>query len=89
MVKKIVVGIDGSEVSKRALAWAIDYASGGDLVRAVYIWQVYRGARPDIVPVEDLEQLRPQADRFVGEVVGGDGLGVHARWAITPPRLRS
>lgn len=68
-MKKIVAGIDGSEASKRALAWAIEYASEEDVIRAVYVWQVYQGASPDIVPIEGLQQIRHQADHFVGEVV--------------------
>lgn len=70
-MKKIAVGVDGSEASKQALTWAIDHASEGDLIRAVYVWQVFHGARPDIVPIEELEHIRPEADDFVGDVVDG------------------
>lgn len=56
-------------VGERALRWAIEHASAGDLIRAVYVWQVYRGALPGVVPLEESELIRPQADHFVREVV--------------------
>ena len=68
-MKKIAVGVDGSETSLDALRWAIDQASEGDLVRAVYVWQLHRGAVPDVVPVSELQRMRPEADQFVAEVV--------------------
>ncbi len=68
-METIAVGVDGSEPSERALRWAIEHASAGDLIRAVYVWQVYRGALPGVVPLEELKLIRPQADHFVREVV--------------------
>jgi nucleotide-binding universal stress UspA family protein len=68
-METIAVGVDGSEPSERALRWAIEHASAGDLVRAVYVWQVHRGALPDVVPISELERIRPEADHFVGAVV--------------------
>lgn len=68
-MEKIVVGVDGSETSTEALRWAIGHTSAGDLIRAVYVWQVYHGARLEILSAEDLKRLRPQADRLVREVV--------------------
>lgn len=35
----------------------------------MYVWQVYHGARLEILSAEDLKRLRPQADRLVREVV--------------------
>jgi len=67
----IAVGVDGSQASKKALRWAIDHASPNDVVRAVYVWQVHRGALPDIVPIAELQQIRPHADRFLDDVVAG------------------
>jgi len=71
MMKKIAVGVDGSDASRDALRWAIENASEDDSVRAVYVWQLHRGPRPDVVPVVELQRVRPDADRFVGEVVDG------------------
>jgi nucleotide-binding universal stress UspA family protein len=69
LMETIVVGVDGSKPSERALHWAIEHASEGDVIRAVYVWQVHRGALPDVVPLAELERIRPQADHFVGDVV--------------------
>ncbi len=68
-METIVVGVDGSKPSERALLWAIEHASDGDVIRAVYVWQVYRGALPDVVPLAELEGIRPQADHFVRDAV--------------------
>lgn len=68
-MKKTVVGVDGSDASRDALRWAIEHASEGEEVRAVYVWQMYRGPRPDVVPVSELQLIRPEADRFISEVV--------------------
>jgi len=68
-MKKTAVGVDGSDASREALRWAIENASEGDLVRAVYVWQLFRGPRPDVVPVSELQRVRPEADRFINEVV--------------------
>ena len=68
-MEKIVVGIDGSETATEALRWALSHSSAGDLIRAVYVWQVYHGARLEVLSAEDLRQLRPKADRIVREVV--------------------
>lgn len=68
-MEKIAVGMDGSDASRAALRWALEHASENDLVRAVYVWQLSRGPRPDVVPVAELRLVRPEADRFVNEVV--------------------
>jgi nucleotide-binding universal stress UspA family protein len=39
-METIVVGVDGSEPSRRALRWAHDHAHPGDVIRAVYAWEV-------------------------------------------------
>ena len=69
VMQKIVVGVDGSDASRDALRWAIEHASESDFVRAVYVWQLSRGPRPDVVPVSELQLVRPEADRFINEVV--------------------
>lgn len=69
MMTKIVVGVDGSDGSRVALRWAIEHAAEGDEVSAVYVWQLSRGPRPDVVPVAELQLVRVEADRFVSEVV--------------------
>ena len=68
-MRTIVVGIDGSAGSMNALRWAIRHSSMGDLIRAVYVWQVYRGALPHLVPLSEIEALRPEADQFVADTV--------------------
>ncbi|MCP4226212.1 MAG: universal stress protein [Actinomycetia bacterium] len=39
-MRKIIVGIDGSEQSTEALQWALDYASPGDQIVATHSWQL-------------------------------------------------
>lgn len=69
MVEKIAVGVDGSETARRALRWALEHASPGDLIRAVYVWRVYHGPRTEVLSGEELRTMRPAADRFVRDVV--------------------
>ena len=68
-MEKIVVGIDGSGSSNEALRWALEHSSPGDVIRAVFVWQVYHGARLQVLSADELARLRPQADQLVREVV--------------------
>jgi nucleotide-binding universal stress UspA family protein len=72
---EIVVGVDGTEASERALRVALREASVlGDHVRALHSWRVlpYAGAVPglgyDITPLA-LEDRSSWAEEFLGEVV--------------------
>ncbi len=65
----MVVGIDGSDGSDEALRWALDHARNDDLIRAVYVWQIYRGATPEVVPSAELAEIRPEADHVVADAV--------------------
>ncbi len=69
---RVVVGIDGSEPSRRALLWAADYASrlGGSL-DVVTAWTFPEHAAPlGVVPaVPWPEELVPQAHRKLDELV--------------------
>ncbi|MFF2542975.1 universal stress protein [Kitasatospora sp. NPDC058063] len=75
---RIVVGVDGSEPSRRALRWAVRQAelTGGAVV-AVIAWEypTYHGARgwfpPGITDEAALEgRARQEADRAVRQTVG-------------------
>ena len=68
-METIAVGVDGSEPATSALRWALGHSEPGDLIRAVYVWQAYQGARHELLSAEELRRLRPQADRVVREVV--------------------
>jgi nucleotide-binding universal stress UspA family protein len=71
---RIVVGLDGSEESQRALAFAIDEAVDRNAsVEAVYGWCI-----PDVHDIEPLvnstyllEEEKAKADRLVAEAVSG------------------
>jgi nucleotide-binding universal stress UspA family protein len=72
---RIVVGVDGSESSRAALAWAVrEAALTGATVDAVHAWQVpvpygYGYGYAMILPVPDLEQAAGQVlDKAVAEV---------------------
>ncbi|MEU1283521.1 universal stress protein [Kitasatospora sp. NPDC005856] len=77
---RIVVGVDGSESSERALRWAVRQAelTGGEVV-AVIAWEypTYHGARgwfpPGVTDEAALEsRARQEADRAVRQAVGED-----------------
>jgi hypothetical protein len=67
-------GLDGSEESQRALAFAIDEAVGRDAsIEAVYGWRI-----PDVHDIEPfvnstyvLEEEKVKADRLLAEAVSG------------------
>jgi nucleotide-binding universal stress UspA family protein len=80
----IVVGVDGSEESKRALRWAVEEAALRHVpVRAVYAWTppLVPGALGfAVLPAADLDAVREGAvellDAAVDEVVDGSGVEV-------------
>lgn len=74
-VEKIVVGVDGSDASKKALAWAVDEARvHGAQVVALYAWQPLPVVPADVVPApldlaETISELYEAAERLVTGVV--------------------
>jgi nucleotide-binding universal stress UspA family protein len=54
--RRIVVGVDGSDCSRAALAWALRQAAltGADRVAAVIAWEVPYAAHGRVVPDPDL-----------------------------------
>ena len=80
----IVVGVDGSAESTRALEWAVEEARlRGTDVEAVYVWTYpYFGAAPLVPPLVSLEQIRDEAQSLLDGVVTGvrgEGTRIHAR----------
>jgi nucleotide-binding universal stress UspA family protein len=76
----IVVGIDGSEASSRALRWALEEARCRNLpVRAVMVWEshaVLSGPapmllRPELAPHRIKRQHQQELARIVGEALAG------------------
>jgi nucleotide-binding universal stress UspA family protein len=74
-MQKIVVGIDGSELSKAALRWAVEDARGrGAEVVALHAYEVPVQA-PDAAPSPPLDlpalvtEAHEAAERFVREIV--------------------
>lgn len=70
--ERIVVGIDGSEGSERALRWALGYAQPGDEVVAVAAWElrVVTGYEGFVIDPGDLETSMAEV---LGDVVGRIG----------------
>lgn len=82
VVEKIVVGVDGSDGSKKALRWALDLARAvGGRVVALTAWEV-QVVPPDITPVPRLDLVTLVTEHHqralavvtatVEEVVGDD-----------------
>jgi nucleotide-binding universal stress UspA family protein len=79
-MRVIVVGIDGSDVSKEAFRFALHEAGlRGSRVRAVHAWSPVPPVAlpgPGVVPDVDQELIRSAAERVlrsaVDEVAGGD-----------------
>lgn len=74
-VKKIVVGIDGSDASKHALRWAIDEARAhGARVTALHSWEVPPPV-PEVAPVPTIDpvalfpEFQNAAEKLVTDIV--------------------
>lgn len=71
---RIVVGLDGSDESQRALAFAVDEAADrGASIEAVYGWCIpdVHDVQPFINRTYNLEEEKAKADRLVAEAVSG------------------
>jgi nucleotide-binding universal stress UspA family protein len=70
--ERVVVGLDGSETSLRALRWAMRYAERtGAIIEALHAWQIPTayGAPVAILPGED---FRATAERALRQSVEGE-----------------
>lgn len=79
-MRTIVVGVDGSDTSKRALRWALDYADPSDRLIAAHVWRLIPAGAFEIPAIDltDLENrarvvLQDSLDEVVGESAGDDG----------------
>jgi nucleotide-binding universal stress UspA family protein len=81
----VVVGVDGSGPSRRALQWALDHARRRQLpLIAVHAWHLPSTATDFYAPWPDPAELAERADRLVrGELGGVDTTGL-----IAPVELR-
>jgi nucleotide-binding universal stress UspA family protein len=73
--RRIIVGIDGSEGSRRALRWAVEEASrSGGVLEAVTVWQspfAFGGTFGMHVDEENIEEAaRKRLETTVAEVAG-------------------
>jgi nucleotide-binding universal stress UspA family protein len=89
-VTVIVVGVDGSETSKRALRWAIDEARlRHSTVRAVTAWQYAVSDSWEGMPVNIYDTMeegaKAQLAALVEEVGGEDAKGVEQVIALGAP----
>jgi nucleotide-binding universal stress UspA family protein len=75
---KIVVGVDGSDGSKRALRWAVEEARLRALpVQAVHAWHVPYADLSPFVPVVDPEIFHEAGRQALDDVVASvDGSGL-------------
>ncbi|HLU28824.1 MAG TPA: universal stress protein [Glycomyces sp.] len=73
--ERVVVGIDGSETSLRALRWAVRYAEKtGAAIEALHAWQIPTayGTPVAVLPGEDFRAAAEQAlHRSVESQLGG------------------
>jgi nucleotide-binding universal stress UspA family protein len=64
----VVVGVDGSSPSQRALQWAVDHASASGLrLIVVHAWHLPYTATGFYLPYPDPDELAFGADRFLHE----------------------
>jgi nucleotide-binding universal stress UspA family protein len=72
--RRIVVGVDGSEPSKRALRWAIDQAGlTGATVEAVGVWEFQSSYAWGTVAAVDAAELADACERTVIDTVTETG----------------
>lgn len=69
--RRVVVGVDGSDASARALAWAVDHAHGAVPVVAVLAWQLTTLPAPssDGHAVPPLSEWQAAAEQLLRETV--------------------
>lgn len=70
-MQRIVVGVDGSPASRKALAWAVDEAATRDAaVEVVHAWQTpFVGGYPYVVASFEPEEFEEGARALVDEMV--------------------
>lgn len=68
---RIVVGVDGSDTARRALAWAAEEARvRGAQLEVVHTWQIpYAGGYPYALGAPDLDQIEQAARALLDEMV--------------------
>jgi nucleotide-binding universal stress UspA family protein len=77
--RRIVVGVDASASSRRALDWAIDEArSAGAQLAAVHVWHPsYIGAQPYAFTIEGIDAMERNAREVLDRALAGaDTLGL-------------
>lgn len=68
MAGRIVVGVDGSPVSKEALRWAVDEAVRQDCdVAAISVWHRDNGLVPGPLPAEVAARLSEEHQKSLGQ----------------------
>jgi nucleotide-binding universal stress UspA family protein len=83
-VRRVVVGIDGSEGSRRALTWALRYAesAGADEVDCVYVygpplaWIDVNSNYADAIVEHAVEQATTELDAALADVVPPAGVAL-------------
>ena len=80
MINRILVGVDGSGGSRRALRWAVEEAAAhGAAVQAVTVWQTLYEAGAVPYPVDEdklAEQARERLVRAIAQVAGQHAAGI-------------
>jgi nucleotide-binding universal stress UspA family protein len=82
-IESVVVGVDGSAHSQRALAWAVDYAKlSGAPLRVIAVWDVTGtlGGQVWLNDVDFQQRAEQQLDEAVAQTVPADV--VHERAVV-------
>ena len=84
--QRVVVGVDASEESKKALRWAADYARFiGARLEAVHAWhpaEEHAWLQTMPPPASPTEIAREELARVVDEVIGGPGATVDVQTMV-------
>jgi nucleotide-binding universal stress UspA family protein len=76
----MVVGVDGSESARRAVAWAVEHAQGGDQLVLANAWNLSAAGafEAPYLNVTDFEtRAHAVVDEMAVEVAGHDGGSLH------------